>query len=243
MIRTFVALILFSSLLISSEMGECVVAIDVGHTIEEQGVKSARGVSEYKFNRRAANELFDKLKMVKNLTPVIINEDGENIPIVKRIMDAKDADADIFISFHQAKVQDRFLLEWKDEVGKEQKFCDRFSGYTTFISPKNKNFLFSLELGEEIGKALNAKGFRPSLYHSFDINGERRKAYSKELGVFRYDNKTVLKDASMPAVEIEEGFIQNREEELELNDPDRRSEFLNGVARGIVIWCLNNKEI
>jgi N-acetylmuramoyl-L-alanine amidase len=51
----------------------------------------------------------------------------------------------------------------------------------------------------------------------------RRILLDSEAGVYRYDELIVLRRTSTPAALLEAGSIVNRQEELELGTPERRS--------------------
>jgi N-acetylmuramoyl-L-alanine amidase len=56
-------------------------------------------------------------------------------------------------------------------------------------------------------------------------------------GVYRYDQLIVLKETHMPAVLLEAGSIVNRQEELQLASPERRSIVGKAVAAAVEDFC------
>jgi len=206
-----------------------VVAIDVGHSKAQSGAISARGVSEYQFNRRLGDELLDVLKSSGFARSFMINLSGGDIRLNKRAEAANEKKADLFLAIHHDSVKDRFLKEWT-VGGKTEKFCDQFNGYSVFFSRKNvaatKSRAFALELGE----ALLAAGFTPTLHH---VEQEHRPIVDPAKGVYAFDDLIVLKGAKMPAVLLECGVIVNRLEEEKLNTVEYRNQLTNAIETAI----------
>ena len=65
----------------------------------------------------------------------------------------------------------------------------------------------------------------------------RRVLVNSEAGVSRYDQLIVLRQTSMPAVLLEAGSIVNRQEELELGTPERRSLTSAAIVAAVENFC------
>lgn len=208
------------------------IAIDIGHSKKNSGAVSARGISEYHYNRMVALSLFYKLQE-KGIYTFFVNQTEEEISLKERVNSAKRQNATLFISIHHDSVKEAYLSTWTYN-DKKRRYCDKFSGYGIFVSPKNEYFNQSLDVAKEIGNNLRNKGFTPTLHHTENIEGERKKMYNKYLGVYRYDNLVVLKYAAMPAVLIEGGVILNRKEEISIGTPGRIDRFTSAVANAIM---------
>ena len=65
----------------------------------------------------------------------------------------------------------------------------------------------------------------------------RRILLDSEAGVYRYDQLVVLRRTSMPAVLLEAGSIVNRQEELELGTPERRSLTSAAIVTAVENFC------
>jgi N-acetylmuramoyl-L-alanine amidase len=176
--------------------------------------------------------LFHKLQE-KGIYAFFVNQNEEEISLKERVNRAKKQKATLFISIHHDSVKERYLSKWEHK-GKKRYFCDKFSGYSIFVSPKNKYFNQSLKVAKSIGTQLRKRNFHPTLHHAEPIKGEYKKLYDKYLGVYRYDNLAVLKHAQLPAVLIEGGVILNREEEKSINTPKRKDSFTQAIVDGIL---------
>jgi N-acetylmuramoyl-L-alanine amidase len=224
-VRSLLPLLLFAA---ASARG-ATVAIDVGHFIEEPGATSARGRPELDFNRDLAAEI-EAAARRDGLKTMLIGYEGFMSHLARRT--AAAAHADFFLSVHHDSVQPRFLETWEyDEV--ERPYSDLHSGFSLFISRKNRAPKASLACASAIGAALRGAGFSPSLYHADPIPGENKPFADKANGVHFYDNLIVLKTARTPAVLLEAGVILNRDEELKMRSEDVRRRIAAAVAQGL----------
>lgn len=223
--RSLLPLLLFAA----ASARAATVAIDVGHFIEEPGATSARGRPELDFNRDLAAEI-EAAARRDGLQTMLIGYEGFMSHLARRT--AAAAHADFFLSVHHDSVQPRFLETWEyDEV--ERPYSDLHSGFSLFISRKNRAPKASLACASAIGAALRGAGFSPSLYHADPIPGENKPFADKANGVHFYDNLIVLKTARTPAVLLEAGVILNRDEELRMRSEDVRRRIAAAVAQGL----------
>ena len=211
------------------------VAIDVGHYREEPGATSARGRPELEFNRDLAAEIKSGLDTLGHQTKVI-GAAGDVRDLWRRPRAAQGAD--FFISVHHDSTQARFQSAWTFE-GTEQRYSDRFAGFSLFVSRESRTWRPALKCASAIGAALVKAGFKPSLYHADPVVGENRPFADKANGVHFFDRLAVLRRAGMPAVLFEASVIVNRDEELQMRDAEVRKRMGENVANGIS-ECLNN---
>jgi N-acetylmuramoyl-L-alanine amidase len=205
------------------------VAIDVGHFIEEPGATSARGRPELDFNRELAADIESAVRS-RGLGTMLIGADGFMSQLTARTAAARSAD--FFLAVHHDSVQPQFLETWEfDRV--ERAFSDRYSGFSLFVSRKNRSPSRSLACASAIGEALRYAGFSPSLYHADPIPGENKPFADRRNGVHYYDNLIVLKTARTPAVLLEAGVIVNRDEELKVQSEEVRRRIAAAVADGL----------
>src|SRR5262249_13851633 len=104
--------------------------VDVGHTAEVGGVLSARGVPEYVFNLRLAQQIDQKLRDEGFArTVLLITTEPPRRGLFVRAERANAAHADLFLSIHHDGVPDAFLETWEYE-GQERAYSDRFRGHS-----------------------------------------------------------------------------------------------------------------
>jgi N-acetylmuramoyl-L-alanine amidase len=161
---------------------------------------------------------------------MLIGYDGFMSHLAQRA--AAAAHADFFLSIHHDSVQPYLIETWEhDRV--ERSFSDLHSGFSLFISRKNRSLARSLACASAIGEALRGAGFSPSLYHADPIPGENKPFADRRNGVHYYDNLIVLKTARTPAVLLEAGVIVNRDEELKLQSEETRKRMAAAVSLGL----------
>ena len=178
------------------------IALDVGHSIKQPGAYSARGVGEYYFNKAIATALLRSLQKFGQLDAFIINPHGASISLAERTRQAANKRATLFLSIHHDSVQRRYVKEWTVD-GKMRLYSDNFSGFSVFVSRKNRTFAESLKFARLLAEAMIARGFSPTLHHAEKIPGEGRTLLDKNLGLYEFSDLVVLKTAAMPAVLLE----------------------------------------
>jgi N-acetylmuramoyl-L-alanine amidase len=221
--------LLFLLVLFPAAVRAATVAVDVGHFIEEPGATSARGKTEFEFNRDLAVEI-DAAAHGRGLKTLLIGYDGFMSQLTART--AAAAGADFFLAVHHDSVQPYLIRSWEyDSV--ERGVNDDHAGFSLFVSRKNRAVKKSLACASAIGAALRGAGFVPSLYHADPIPGENKPFADKLNGVHYYDNLIVLKTARSPAVLLEAGVLVNRDEELKLRSEETQRRMAGAVAQGL----------
>ena len=204
------------------------VAVDVGHSLKDSGATSARGRSEFEFNRIFAEVLAGALRK-RDLGVKEINFAGDIGSLAAR--PAKAAGSDFFIAIHHDSISESYLKTWNWH-GEEMTYTDVKRGFGLFVSAQNPDLATSLRCASTIGAVLRRAGFEPTPWH-----GRKHLAADAENGVWYYDNLVVLYRTTLPAVLFEAGVIKHREEELELLDPERQARMADALATGIAA-CL-----
>lgn len=204
------------------------VAVDVGHGIQDSGAISARGRTEFAFNRDFAGLLATTLRQ-RELGVREVNFDGRIGSLHARPQAAEGSD--FFISIHHDSIGEAWLLDWEWE-GKPQRYTEVKRGYGIFVSAQNPDPATSLRCASAIGAMMRRAGFVPSTWHA-----RKHQPADAENGVWYYDNLVVLYRTGLPAVLFEAGVIKHRDEELELLDPVRQARMADAVATGIAA-CL-----
>ncbi|MHC4053505.1 N-acetylmuramoyl-L-alanine amidase [Bradyrhizobium sp. 25ACV] len=220
------------------EMPKFRIIVDVGHTPDSYGALSARNDPEFGFNFRLARLITAKLKSEGFAATRLLVTDGKARPsLFKRVGSANDAHADLFLSVHHDSVPDKLLDTWEFD-GAKSYFSDRFSGHSLFVSERNLHFTTSLKLARMIGRQLKEQGLRYASQYTLPVMGRyRRQLLDKDVGVYRYDGLVVLSRTRSAAVLLEAGSIINRDEEMEMNSPERHETIAAAVALAIGEFC------
>ena len=213
-----------------------VVALDVGHTLAQPGATSARGHTEYSYNKALAEAVLDTLHRTGYGSSFIVESTGAPIPLQRRTTIAAERGATVLISLHHDSVQPRYLLDW-DIDGHRQRYSDLFHGYSIFVSEKPApQAAASLALAREVAAALRATGLQPTLHHAADIPGERRVLVDPVAGVYYFNELVVLRTATIPALLLESAVIVNRDEEQTAASPAFRLRVSQALLAGLKHW-------
>ena len=212
--------------------------VDVGHTLDVPGALSARGVPEYAFNMQLGRQIKETLVGAGfDKTVLFITGKAPPVGLFERAMAANRLPADLFISIHHDSVPDNLMQTWQYE-GQDQHYNDDYPGYALFISKDNADRAGSLQFGKFLGKALQARSLQFTPHYTLPLMGNRRRQLlDADAGVYRYDQLVVLRHTRMPALLLEAGSIVNRQEELALATPERRTLTSDAVAAAVEDFC------
>ena len=214
------------------------VVLDVGHTNESPGAKSARGLDEYDFNLRLAKEIDQALRDSGFAKTVLMVTGGPGVrSMYVRVDRANELGANLLLSIHHDSVPNMFLQNW-DFNGKAETYSDRFRGHSIFISDDNADPKDSLLFGHLLGEELKKRGLQYTPHYSESFMGHyQHKLLDADAGVYRYDTLFVLKKTQMPAVLLEAGSIANRDEELAMASPERQQSIAAAVVDAVDAFC------
>ncbi len=212
------------------------VAIDIGHTQEDPGAISARGIPEFAFNLALGRDVKRALKQAGFPARRIIVSGRGKEQLKRRVAAQREMPPALVISIHHDSVQERYLSEWQF-AGETRRYSDRFSGFSIFVSRANVRFEESLALASALGRSLTAAGLKVSHHHAEPIKGEGRETLDAEAGVFEFRNLRVLKEAEVPAILFEAGIILNRADEIALASPVRRQLAAHAVVKAVTAMC------
>jgi N-acetylmuramoyl-L-alanine amidase len=198
------------------------MALDVGHTVQASGALSARGVAEYTFNLALAKRIERTLTDAGfDHTYLVISNGTGRAQLAQRSARINALGIDLLLSIHHDDVQPHYYESWIYK-GTVYHFSDRFSGYSIFVSYRNRSAADSLDFARLLGTELAARGLHFSAHHSEPISGENRQLLDAKLGIYRYDDLFVLRNITAPSVLLEAGIIVNRQDELLLASSQRQ---------------------
>ena len=213
------------------------IILDVGHTADEPGATSARGVTEYHFNLDLARDISAALSAAGfEGTDLLVTQGKGRAALHSRPAYAKRKRANLFLSIHHDSVQPLHLKPWTVGNG-TQYYSDKFSGYSLFVSNENRRKDESLALATMLADELQSRGLRITTHHAENIKGERKTFLDAKRGIYRYDHLAVLKENTAPAVLLEAGVIVNRAEEIEAASPARRNTIAAAVVAAVNHFC------
>jgi N-acetylmuramoyl-L-alanine amidase len=214
------------------------LVLDVGHTAQVPGAKSARGLHEFDFNLRLAKLIEKQLLDAGFARTVLLVTEGPALQsLARRVARANAARADLLLSIHHDSVPDRLLEKWEYN-GEPHSYSDRFRGHSLFVSYENQGRRGSLLFGRLLGLALKSRGLHYTPHYTEKImGGRRRELLDAEAGVYRFDRLVVLKSPHMPAVLLEAGSIINRDEELLMGTPEHQEVIGQAALEAVEKFC------
>jgi N-acetylmuramoyl-L-alanine amidase len=214
------------------------VVVDVGHTVDVSGAMSARGIAEYAFNLQLARDINQGLLDAGfQQTVLLVTATRPWRGLIERAARANSMRANLFIAIHHDSVPNNLLQNW-EYAGLKNQFNDNYPGYAIFISNENADPAGSLQFGSLLGRELESRGLHYTPHYTLALMGHRRRILvDAQAGVYRYDQLIVLRQTRMPAVLLEAGSIVNRQEELELGTPERRSLTSAAIVAAVENFC------
>jgi N-acetylmuramoyl-L-alanine amidase len=216
------------------------IALDIGHTAEDPGAISARGIPEFAFNMALGRDVERWLSHAGFPARRIIVSGRGKAQLSRRVAAAREFSPALVISIHHDSVQERYLEDWRF-AGEDRRYSDHFSGFSIFVSRANAKFTQSLELASALGRSLAAAGLTASHHHAEPIPGEGRETLDAEAGVFEFRSLRVLKEAEVPAILFEAGIILNRADEIQLASPARRQLAARAIVEAVTAMCAGDR--
>ena len=220
------------------------LVLDVGHTAEVPGAKSARGLHEFDFNLNLAKVIERQLVDAGFTRTVLLVTEGPALRgLARRVARANASGADLLLSIHHDSVPDSMLEKWEYN-GEPHSFSDRFRGHSLFVSYDNRDRKGSLRFAHLLGEALKSRGLQYTPHYTEKIMGRRRRELiDPDAGVYRYDQLVVLRHPQMPAVLLEAGSIINRDEELVMGTPEHQALISAAVLEAVESFCKERRPL
>lgn len=198
------------------------VVIDAGHSIEEPGARSARGVGEHDFNVAVAERVRSRIALRRRADVEVIGVGERAIGPRERARLASSRHAALLVSIHHDAAHPEDRLPADGGRTSYSVVARGFSVHARGDSPR------SVALAQILAARMRSHGFTPSAYHA-----SRHPPIDLALGIYRRDHLALLNSSTVPTVILECGFISDREEERELADPATRERIADAVAEAV----------
>ena len=223
-----------------------IIAIDAGHGGEDPGARGKGGSQEKNVTLAIARRLCALVNDTPNMHGVLIRDGDYFIPLGGRVIKARKARADLFVSIHadafirpDAHGSSVFALSehgatssaarW---LAKKENDADLIGGVNIAVKdPYLARTLLDLSQTATITDSLRlAKGVLGELN---DIN-DLHSGHVEQAGF------AVLKSPDIPSILVETAFISNPAEEAKLNDENYQTKLANAVLGGIKQYFAQN---
>ncbi len=209
------------------------VMLDPGHTAGTPGATSVRGTVEVDYNDAFVALLAPRLVRA-GFRVEVTRRPGEELDLEARGARASAAGAWLLLSIHHDSAQEQ-LLEREERGGREAVRATRpIRGFSLFVSGLNPRYPASLRAAEALGRRLLALGRAPTLHHAEPIPGEGRPLVDRRLGIYRFDELKVLREATCPAVLLELGVLVDEVDEAYVSDPLRRGAMADAIVAALL---------
>ncbi|HWA14206.1 MAG TPA: N-acetylmuramoyl-L-alanine amidase [Burkholderiales bacterium] len=222
------------------------VAIDAGHGGEDPGAKGRSGTYEKHVTLAIAKKLKALVDAEPNMRGVLIRDGDYYVPLATRVVKARKAQADLFVSVHadafikpHARGSSVFALSERGAtsaaagwLAKKENEADLIGGVNIDVDdPTLKQVLLDLSQTATINDSL--KLARSVLGEIGDIN-ELHKAHVEQAGF------AVLKAPDIPSILVETAFLTNPEEERRLRDEKYQDKMAQAILVGIRKYFATN---
>ena len=236
MIRNIVIIIVifltYTSYFSERAHADGIILLDPGHTMAKYGTKSCSGGVEYQYNNEMSDFIEEYLKQ-HDMHVMLTRHANQEISLHERTKNSLGKA--LFISIHHDSTQEQFI-SYKTGYP-----CSNYaSGYSIFVSRKNKYFEKSLAYAKILGSNLRQQGLMPTLHHAEKIKGENRELIDRELGIYLFDDLVVLRTAQCPAVLFESGVIINPYDDFLVKSHEYRTKVAQSMLK-MVNFAVTNK--
>jgi len=223
-----------------------IIAIDAGHGGEDPGAQGARGSHEKDVTLAIARRLCALLNETPSMRGILIRDGDYFIPLGVRVVKARKARADLFVSIHadafikpDAHGSSVFALSehgatstaarW---LAKKENEADLIGGINIAVKdPYLARTLLDLSQTATISDSLRLA--KHVLGELNDIN-DLHSGHVEQAGF------AVLKSPDIPSILVETAFISNPGEEARLNDENYQTKLANAVLGGIKRYFAQN---
>lgn len=215
-----------------SESLPAAVLVDVGHSRSRSGAVSARGRTEFEFNRDMARAITVALRRSGVGKVILFNEEGASLSIRERVRRIKALHPLLVISIHHNSIIPTYLDYWTWK-GVSRHFCDKFRGASVYFSEENVFADRSRDIAADLRRQMLKAGISLHQHPADELRERGIVAFPAQAGLYRFDALGVLRGPDCPAVLLECGMIVNRDEELLLLDKKYQRKLAAAVAQAV----------
>lgn len=218
-------------------MRPLVIAIDPGHGGRDPGAIGPAGTYEKNVVLAISRELARQINATPGMRAHLVRDDDTYIELPQRALRARRAKADMFVSIHADAAHNRaaygssvYTLSTRGASSQQARWlADRENsadlvGGVSLTRDTLSNVLL------EMAQSGHMRASQDAATHV--LSGLRNVGKTHKANV-EYANFSVLRNADMPAMLVETGFISNPDEERRLLDPAHQRRLATAVLNGI----------
>jgi N-acetylmuramoyl-L-alanine amidase len=216
-----------------------VIVVDAGHGGVDPGSIGVNGVFEKHVTLAMARELKKELEDTGRYTIYMTRDTDKFLPLRQRVDVARQYDADLFISIHADTIGKHdvrgasiYTLSEKASDKETAALADRENKVDLIAGTDLRNVdkdVLDMLVNMSMRDTMNqSKYFANTVVDR--LHGDGVKTLSP---AHRYAGFAVLKAPDVPSVLIEIGFMSNKNEVAQLNDPSYRRRLGSALVKGI----------
>lgn len=223
-----------------------IIAIDAGHGGEDPGAHGRAGTHEKNVTLAIARKVKELIDNTPNMRAILIRDGDYFIPLGGRVVKARQANADLFVSIHadafikpSARGSSVFALSehgatstaarW---LAKKENEADLIGGVNLDIKdPYLARTLLDLSQTATISDSMKLAKY---------VLGELGSINELHRGQVEQAGFAVLKSPDIPSILVETAFISNPDEERRLNDSQYQEKMARAVLGGITRYFAQN---
>lgn len=223
-----------------------IIAIDAGHGGEDPGAHGRKGSNEKDVTLAIARKVKKMIDDTPNMRGVMIRDGDYFIPLGGRVVKARKANADLFVSIHadafikpNARGSSVFALSehgatstaarW---LAKKENEADLIGGVNLDVKdPYLARTLLDLSQTATINDSMKLAKY---VLGELSIINDLHRGHVEQAGF------AVLKSPDIPSILIETAFISNPQEERRLNDAAYQEKLALAILSGIKQYFAQN---
>lgn len=224
-------------------MRPLVVAIDAGHGGQDPGAIGPAGTYEKHVVLAISRELARQINATPGMRAYLVRERDEHVELPLRARRARQAGADMFVSIHADAAHNRaaygssvYTLSTRGASSQQARWlADRENASDLVGGVRLERDTLSNVL-LDLAQSGHMKASQEAASHVLEGLRSVGKTHKPRV---EYANFSVLRNADMPAMLVETGFISNADEEKRLKDPAHQRRLAEAVLKGIDNFFLN----
>jgi len=219
-----------------------VIAIDPGHGGRDPGAIGPGGTYEKNIVLLIAKELARQINATPGMRAHLIRNSDTYVELPERARLARKAKADMFVSIHADAAHNHsvqgasvYTLSTTGASSQHARWlADRENSADLIGGVKVENTLSSVLL--DLAHSGHMKASQDAANHVLNGLSKVGKAHRNQV---EYANFSVLRNADMPAMLVETGFISNAAEEKRLQNPAYQRRLATAILNGIKTFFRN----
>jgi N-acetylmuramoyl-L-alanine amidase len=224
---------------------DVIIAVDAGHGGVDPGAIGHAGTREKDVTLAIARALAKALNAEPGMHAVLTRDRDEFLELPDRIVRARRARADMFISVHADSIRDRsvsgasvYVLSVHGASSEAARWLAERENAADLVGgarPEDKGALEPVLIDETQNQIIGVSATAAErVVAALEGVGELRKPQVQHAGF------VVLKSREIPSMLIETAYISNPQEERRLRDTSHQAQLADAIASGVRTYFLHN---